>query len=398
MFRPFERAAMRSLLDKELREALARRGLRERPWAVEVDESAYAFLIEKGFSSELGARPLRRAIERHLLAPLAAAIVEQTIPEGDQFLFVSAPGGEADRGDVRRSGRRRAGVGAVGRAETAELDILALARAGRGDEASVRFGARGDATDRRGRRGARAREVGCARRARRADVLGDARPVRGAREGGVPRPARGGDEDRRAPCAHGWSEARAPAGAGAPISCSCSQAGCTCSTARSPGSRPASRSSCSRCPRVRGRRPSRRSPRPDRGDVPRLGGSGAGCDVERLDVARRPEVLAVSGLGCWRDPRSRGRPARPRARRRGRRGAAGLDRETVRVRSRHASPARRGRDALTRSRARRSRRCARRERRRAPIPHRDLAARPRLRARLPHRAPRQGAAGGFDLC
>ena len=84
---------MRSLLDKELRAALARRGLRERPWAVEVDESAYAFLIEKGFSAELGARPLRRAIEQHLLVPLAQAIVEQTVPEGDQFLLVGAPGG-----------------------------------------------------------------------------------------------------------------------------------------------------------------------------------------------------------------------------------------------------------------------------------------------------------------
>jgi len=139
MFRPFERGAMRSLLDKELREALARRGLRERPWAVEVDESAYAFLVEKGFSSELGARPLRRSIERHLLAPLAAAIVEQTIPEGDQFLFVSAPGGEAITvrfvdPDADEQESEPSDV-----AETAELDILALARSGRGDAASVRL-------------------------------------------------------------------------------------------------------------------------------------------------------------------------------------------------------------------------------------------------------------------
>ena len=48
VFRPFERAAMRALLDKELADALARRGLRGRPWAIEVDESAYAFLIERG--------------------------------------------------------------------------------------------------------------------------------------------------------------------------------------------------------------------------------------------------------------------------------------------------------------------------------------------------------------
>jgi ATP-dependent Clp protease ATP-binding subunit ClpC len=90
VFQPFERAQMRALLDKELRDVLERRGLRGRPWAVELDESAYAFLIEKGFTPELGARPLKRAVEQHLLAPLATAIVEQNIPAGEQFLLVSA--------------------------------------------------------------------------------------------------------------------------------------------------------------------------------------------------------------------------------------------------------------------------------------------------------------------
>jgi ATP-dependent Clp protease ATP-binding subunit ClpC len=135
VFRPFERSAMRALLDKELADALARRGLRGRPWAIEVDDSAYAFLIEAGFSPQLGARPLKRAVERHVLAPLAAAIVEQSIPAGDQFLFISAPGG------------KRIEVAFVDPdAEPAEppdggaedVDTRALARAGRGDERSVR--------------------------------------------------------------------------------------------------------------------------------------------------------------------------------------------------------------------------------------------------------------------
>ena len=135
-FRPFELSAMRSLLDKELQEALARRGLRERPWAVELDESAYAFLVDKGFSPELGARPLRRAIEQHVLAPLAATIVEQTAPEGDQFLFLSAPGGsrvevtfvDPDAGDEERVAE-----------PVAALDLRSLARTGQGDEPAVRF-------------------------------------------------------------------------------------------------------------------------------------------------------------------------------------------------------------------------------------------------------------------
>lgn len=96
VFRPFERAQMRILLEKELADAARRRGLRRRPWAVEYDESALDFLIERGFSPELGARPLKRAVERYLLAPLAKAIVDQTVPEGEQFLFVTAPTGRIE--------------------------------------------------------------------------------------------------------------------------------------------------------------------------------------------------------------------------------------------------------------------------------------------------------------
>ena len=90
VFRPFERGQMRALLERELAQVLERRGFRARPWAVEWDEAALEFLAEKGFSAELGARPLKRAIERHLLAPLASAIVSRSFPEGDQFLFITA--------------------------------------------------------------------------------------------------------------------------------------------------------------------------------------------------------------------------------------------------------------------------------------------------------------------
>ena len=93
MFEPFARTQMRALLDKELVGALNRRGLRAQPWAIEIEESACEFLIERGFTSDLGARPLRRAIERHLLGPLATAIVGKGVPEGEQFLLVRAEDG-----------------------------------------------------------------------------------------------------------------------------------------------------------------------------------------------------------------------------------------------------------------------------------------------------------------
>lgn len=96
VFRPLGRGVMRDLLRKELNDVLTRRGLRTRQWAVEWDDSAIEFLLEKGFTADLGARPLKRAVERYLLSPLAMTIVNHQFPEGDQFLFVrSSADGQA---------------------------------------------------------------------------------------------------------------------------------------------------------------------------------------------------------------------------------------------------------------------------------------------------------------
>lgn len=88
VFNPLTRALMRNILEKELRAVLERRGFRSRDWAVEWEPSAVEFLLDKGFTPDLGARPLRRAIDQYLLAPLARTIVEHRVPAGEQFLFV----------------------------------------------------------------------------------------------------------------------------------------------------------------------------------------------------------------------------------------------------------------------------------------------------------------------
>jgi ATP-dependent Clp protease ATP-binding subunit ClpC len=93
VFRPLTRELMRGILAKELAQVLERRGLRHREWAVEWETSALDFLLEKGFSPAMGARPLKRAIDRYLLAPLASTLVEHRFPQGDQFLFVRSDGG-----------------------------------------------------------------------------------------------------------------------------------------------------------------------------------------------------------------------------------------------------------------------------------------------------------------
>src|SRR3954452_14871537 len=90
VFRPLSRPVMREILETELEAVLARRGLRGREWAVEFDDSALEFLLAQGFTPDLGARPLKRAVERHFLTPLALAIADHDVPAGDQFLFVRA--------------------------------------------------------------------------------------------------------------------------------------------------------------------------------------------------------------------------------------------------------------------------------------------------------------------
>ena len=92
VFRPLNREVMRTILHIELDKALDRRGLRTKQWAVEWEDSAIEFLLAEGFTPDLGARPLRRAIERHLLAPLSITMVQNQVPAGEQFLFVRSNG------------------------------------------------------------------------------------------------------------------------------------------------------------------------------------------------------------------------------------------------------------------------------------------------------------------
>lgn len=89
VFNPLSRAALSKILDIELKNILQRRGLRTKQWALDMEDSAIEFLLEKGYTQNLGARPLKRAIEQYLLAPLATTIVNHNFPKGDQFLLVS---------------------------------------------------------------------------------------------------------------------------------------------------------------------------------------------------------------------------------------------------------------------------------------------------------------------
>jgi ATP-dependent Clp protease ATP-binding subunit ClpC len=65
-----------------------------------LEESAKDFLIEKGYDPQYGARPMRRAVERHLEDPLAEELLRGKIKthenihvkrDGEKLAFVSQP-------------------------------------------------------------------------------------------------------------------------------------------------------------------------------------------------------------------------------------------------------------------------------------------------------------------
>ena len=142
VFQPLSRELMRQILEKELDAVFRRRGLRTRSWAVEWDQAAIDFLLEKGFTVDLGARPLRRAVERYLLSPLAMTIVNRQAPAGDQFLFVTRKSGGLEvqfvDPDTAAAGEADAGAepeaGAAPPAGGDSLRAIALKARGTGPE------------------------------------------------------------------------------------------------------------------------------------------------------------------------------------------------------------------------------------------------------------------------
>ena len=52
-------------------------------YGFEVTDSAKDFIVEKGYDEKYGARPLRRAIQKHLEDPFAEEIINSAVEEGD---------------------------------------------------------------------------------------------------------------------------------------------------------------------------------------------------------------------------------------------------------------------------------------------------------------------------
>ncbi|MDA9669823.1 ATP-dependent Clp protease ATP-binding subunit [Flavobacteriaceae bacterium] len=83
VFNNLEKNHIRKIVDIELVHLVKR--VKQLGYEIEISESAKDFLSEKGYDSKYGARPLNRAIQKHLEDLLAENVVNNSIKEGDKI-------------------------------------------------------------------------------------------------------------------------------------------------------------------------------------------------------------------------------------------------------------------------------------------------------------------------
>lgn len=83
VFKPLDERAMRQIARRELGEVLLREGLVRRNVLVEIDDNVLNLLMEQGFTATYGARPLKRAVERLVVLPLARYLAGRDRPDAD---------------------------------------------------------------------------------------------------------------------------------------------------------------------------------------------------------------------------------------------------------------------------------------------------------------------------
>lgn len=88
VFRALDRADIGSIVDILM--ARMNKRLTEKHVCIELSPEAKAFLIEKGYDSEYGARPLRRTIQKYIEDPMSQLIIEGSVPEGQVLAEVDA--------------------------------------------------------------------------------------------------------------------------------------------------------------------------------------------------------------------------------------------------------------------------------------------------------------------
>ena len=91
VFRELNRDNVAKILDLEL--AKVRDRLADKGWRIKLLKAAKTFLMDQGFNTQMGARPLRRAVSKYLEDPLAEAILRGEF-EGKGVIRVTEKEGE----------------------------------------------------------------------------------------------------------------------------------------------------------------------------------------------------------------------------------------------------------------------------------------------------------------
>jgi len=84
MFSPLSREEVTEIVDLQMQEIGERLG--ERGLKVELTEEARGWLANIGYDPAFGARPLRRALQKHIESPLSVSLLEGKYSEGDTIL------------------------------------------------------------------------------------------------------------------------------------------------------------------------------------------------------------------------------------------------------------------------------------------------------------------------
>ena len=84
IFNSLEQKDIRKIVDIELKDLILR--IQKLGYEIEITEDAKGFLSEEGFDSKYGARPLNRAIQKHVEDLIAEHVVNNSLKEGDQII------------------------------------------------------------------------------------------------------------------------------------------------------------------------------------------------------------------------------------------------------------------------------------------------------------------------
>jgi ATP-dependent Clp protease ATP-binding subunit ClpB len=91
IFNPLSMEDLKKIIDIQVERINQR--LKEKNLAISLTESAKRYFAEKGYSSEYGARPLKRLMEKEILDVLADKIINQEIEEDSKIVINYQKGG-----------------------------------------------------------------------------------------------------------------------------------------------------------------------------------------------------------------------------------------------------------------------------------------------------------------